>query len=51
MRAVVLSMAGAAVLVLVGSATSFASDVNCGIVMKSVKMGVAELPDQLPYQM
>ena len=39
MRAVLLSMAGAAVLVLVGLAPSFASDVNCGIVMKSVKMG------------
>ena len=39
MRAAWLSLTGAALMVLAGSAASFASDVNCGIVMKSVKMG------------
>jgi hypothetical protein len=39
MRTALLSIAGAGVLVLVGLTPSFASDVNCGIVMKSVKMG------------
>ena len=39
MRTALLSIAGASVLVLAGLAPSFAADVNCGIVMKSVKMG------------
>ena len=39
MRTALLSIAGASVLVLAGLAPSFATDVNCGIVMKSVKMG------------
>jgi hypothetical protein len=39
MRTALLSITGAGVLVLAGLAPSFASDVNCGIVMKSVKMG------------
>lgn len=39
MRAAWLSLTGAAVMALTGAASSFASDVNCGIVMKSVKMG------------
>lgn len=39
MRTALLSIAGAGILVLVGLTPSFASDVNCGIVMKSVKMG------------
>jgi hypothetical protein len=39
MRAAWLSLTGAAILVFTGAASSFASDVNCGIVMKSVKMG------------
>ncbi len=39
MRAAWLSMTGAALMVLAGTASSFAADVNCGIVMKSVKMG------------
>lgn len=39
MRTALLSIAGAAALVLAGPPSSFASDVNCGIVMKSVKMG------------
>ena len=39
MRAAWLSMTGAALMVLAGTASSYASDVNCGIVMKSVKMG------------
>ena len=39
MRTALLSIAGASFLLLVGAAPSFSSDVNCGIVMKSVKMG------------
>jgi len=39
MRTALLTIAGASVLVLASLAPSFASDVNCGIVMKSVKMG------------
>jgi hypothetical protein len=39
MRRALLTVAGAGFLMLVGTAPSFASDVNCGIVMKSVKMG------------
>jgi hypothetical protein len=39
MRAALLSLTGAAILAFTGAASSFASDVNCGIVMKSVKMG------------
>jgi hypothetical protein len=39
MRAAWLSMTGAALMVLAGTTSSFASEVNCGIVMKSVKMG------------
>lgn len=39
MRTASLSIAGAAALVLAGLSSSYASDVNCGIVMKSVKMG------------
>ena len=39
MRTALLTIAGAGVLVLASLAPSFASDVNCGIVMKSVKMG------------
>ena len=39
MRAAWLSLTGAAILAFTGAASSFASDVNCGIVMKSVKMG------------
>ncbi|MCC6765189.1 MAG: hypothetical protein IT293_11060 [Deltaproteobacteria bacterium] len=39
MRTASLSIAGAAALVLASLSSSFASDVNCGIVMKSVKMG------------
>ena len=34
-----LTVAGAGLVLLVGTAPSIASDVNCGIVMKSVKMG------------
>lgn len=39
MRTALLSIAGAGVLLLVGAPPSFSSEVNCGIVMKSVKMG------------
>jgi len=39
MRTALLTIAGAGVLLLAGLTPSFASDVNCGIVMKSVKMG------------
>ena len=39
MRTALLSITGAGLLLLVGAAPSFSSDVNCGIVMKSVKMG------------
>jgi hypothetical protein len=39
MRTALLSITGASLLLLVGAAPSFSSDVNCGIVMKSVKMG------------
>jgi len=39
MRAAWLSLIGAAILAFTGAASSFASEVNCGIVMKSVKMG------------
>ncbi|MCC6850178.1 MAG: hypothetical protein IT294_16925 [Deltaproteobacteria bacterium] len=39
MRTASLSLAGAAALVLASLSSSFASDVNCGIVMKSVKLG------------
>jgi len=39
MRTALLSITGAGFLLLVGAAPSFSSDVNCGIVMKSVKMG------------
>ncbi len=38
MRTALLSIAGAGVLLL-GFTPSFASSVNCGIVMKSVKLG------------
>ena len=41
MRAAWLSLTGAAILAFTGAASSFAGDVNCGIVMKSVKMGRA----------
>jgi hypothetical protein len=34
-----LTVAAAGMVLLVGTAPSIASDVNCGIVMKSVKMG------------
>ena len=39
MRTALLSITGAGFLLLAGAAPSFSSDVNCGIVMKSVKMG------------
>ncbi len=39
MRTALLTIAGAGVLLLAGLTPSYASDVNCGIVMKSVKMG------------
>jgi hypothetical protein len=39
MRTALLSITGAGLLMLTGATPSFASDVNCGIVMKSVKMG------------
>jgi hypothetical protein len=39
MRTALLTIAGAGVLVLAGLTSSYASEVNCGIVMKSVKMG------------
>jgi hypothetical protein len=39
MRTALLSLGAAGVLVLAVAAPSPASDVNCGIVMKSVKMG------------
>jgi hypothetical protein len=39
MRTALLIIAGAGVLLLAGVTSSTASDVNCGIVMKSVKMG------------
>lgn len=39
MRRALLTLTGAGLLMLVGTAPSFAADVNCGIVMKSVKMG------------
>jgi hypothetical protein len=39
MRTALLSITGAGVLLLAGAAPSISSDVNCGIVMKSVKMG------------
>jgi hypothetical protein len=39
MRTALLTIAGAGVLLLAGLTSSYASDVNCGIVMKSVKMG------------
>ena len=39
MRRALLSVTGAGLLMVVGIAPAIASDVNCGIVMKSVKMG------------
>lgn len=39
MRRALLTVAGAGMVLLVGTAPSIAADVNCGIVMKSVKMG------------
>lgn len=39
MRTALLSITGAGILLLVGVTPSFSGDVNCGIVMKSVKMG------------
>ncbi len=39
MRTAWLGIAGAVALVLAGLSSSVASDVNCGIVMKSVKLG------------
>ena len=39
MRTALLSITGAGILLLVAVAPSFSADVNCGIVMKSVKMG------------
>lgn len=39
MRTALLTIVGAGVLLLAGLTPSFASEVNCGIVMKSVKMG------------
>ena len=39
MRTALLSITGAGFLLLAGAAPSFSGDVNCGIVMKSVKMG------------
>ena len=39
MRTALLSITGAGFLLLAGPVPSFSCDVNCGIVMKSVKMG------------
>ena len=39
MRTALLSITGAGFLLLAGAVPSFSGDVNCGIVMKSVKMG------------
>jgi len=39
MRNALLSITGAGFLLLAGATAGVASDVNCGIVMKSVKMG------------
>ena len=39
MRTALVSITGAGLLLLVGAAPGFSGDVNCGIVMKSVKMG------------
>ena len=39
MRTALLTITGAGFLLLAGAAPSYSSDVNCGIVMKSVKMG------------
>jgi hypothetical protein len=39
MRTALLSITGAGFFLLAGVAPSFSADVNCGIVMKSVKMG------------
>ena len=39
MRTALLSITAAGFMVLTVAASGFASDVNCGIVMKSVKMG------------
>jgi hypothetical protein len=39
MRRALFTVAAAGVLMLVGTAPSSAADVNCGIVMKSVKLG------------
>ena len=39
MRTALLSIVGAGVLLLAGQTSTFAGEVNCGIVMKSVKMG------------
>ena len=39
MRTALLSITGAGFLLLAGAVPGFSSDVNCGIVMKSVKMG------------
>jgi hypothetical protein len=39
MRTALLTIVGAGFLLLAGLTPSFASEVNCGIVMKSVKMG------------
>jgi hypothetical protein len=39
MRKTLLGIAGTAVLLLAGAGAGFASDVNCGIVNKDLKMG------------
>lgn len=39
MRTALLGIAGAGLLVMAGVTSSIAGDVNCGLVMKSVKMG------------
>jgi hypothetical protein len=39
MRTALLSITGAGFLLLAGATPGFSGDVNCGIVMKSVKMG------------
>jgi hypothetical protein len=39
MRTALLTVTGAGFLLLAGAVPSYSSDVNCGIVMKSVKMG------------
>ena len=39
MHTALLSITGAGFLLLVGATPSFSGDVNCGIIMKSVKMG------------